>query len=470
MKKSSALVIVALLVSFSAIMLFIAHRSSGNRGQIRVNPAFREYVQGFTSGVISTRSAIKIRLTEDFADTAALNMPLKKEYFGFNPGIKGKTYWSDSRTLEFLPDAPLPQDQEFTVDFFLSRLISVPDSLKTLTFRIRTMPQEISVAVDNHRAISRQDLTRERIEGALQTSDVTVDAAIEKTVRAIQEGKDLPISWTHDGKHKTHRFQIDSVIRNTSASLVKISWEGKPLGSKSAGDTSVVIPALGNFSILSVQSRYQSQRCVRVQFSDPLLPGQNLDGMIRSGRNADLRYQVDENLLWIYPPEGEEKNFSFALEPGIRSITRAELGQRFSKNMVLEDNRPDVRFVGDGVILPSSNGMKLPFEAVNLNAVDIRVVRIFSASILQFLQANELDGNSQLARVGRVVLKKTMPLTGVTDYNKWNRWMIDLSDLIRVEPGAIYSVVLRFKKEYSTGPCEESKTGSVNDMEITGDP
>ena len=39
----------------------------------------------------------------------------------------------------------------------------------------------------------------------------------------------------------------------------------------------------------------------------------------------------------------------------------------------------------------------------------------FEKNILQFLQVNDLNGNSELARVGRVVLKKTMPLTSLDD-------------------------------------------------------
>jgi len=109
----------------------------------------------------------------------------------------------------------------------------------------------------------------------------------------------------------------------------------------------------------------------------------------------------------------------------------------------------------------------LPFEAVNLKALDIKVVRIYENNMLQFLQVNDLDGQSELARVGRLVLKKTIPLTHVVDYGKWNRFSIDLSTLVKTEPGAVYSVRLNFKKEYSTYPCEDKGNRKIETDLIT---
>ena len=38
--------------------------------------------------------------------------------------------------------------------------------------------------------------------------------------------------------------------------------------------------------------------------------------------------------------------------------------------------------------------------------VDVRIVKIYENNIPQFLQVNNLEGESELTRVGRVVLKK----------------------------------------------------------------
>ncbi|MDD4602762.1 MAG: MG2 domain-containing protein [Bacteroidales bacterium] len=422
----------------------------------QINPAFREYVQAVTCGIISTRSVIKIRLTEESSSPGSLDMPVTEKYFKFKPAIQGKTYWTDNRTLEFRPDEKLPPDQIYTVEFYLSKIITVPDSLKTMVFQFQTMSQIVDVTVDNHKAYSHRDLSREFLSGTLKTSDDADDLQVEKILKAKQQGQALPIVWTHDSKTRTHHFQVDSLRRGSAAGTVRIEWDGSPISSKSSGNKDVEIPALGDFKILHVQSFPDEELGILVQFSDPLQPDQNLDGLFRVGKRTDLRYAVDDNQLRIYLPDQEDKKVKLILEPSIRNINKVELGKRITEDVMIENTKPNVRFVGDGSILPSSNGMLLPFEAVNLNAVDIKVIQIYEKNILQFLQINDLNGNSELARVGRVVLKRTMPLKGVTDYGKWNRYSIDLSALMKTEPGAIYSIILNFKKAYSVYPCNQT--------------
>jgi uncharacterized protein YfaS (alpha-2-macroglobulin family) len=472
MKKIYFYVILAGIVAFCGATLVLAHLGKARPALTRVSPAFREYVQAFTAGTVSTRTSVKVRLTEDFADTASLNSPLTSNYFTFSPGIKGKTFWSDSRTLEFLPDEKLPPDQVFTVDFHLSKILTVPDSMKTMVFQFRTMAQELSVEVENHKAYSHSNLSKEHLNGILQTSDVADDQQVEKILSASQGSKNLPVVWTHDQKKRLHQFQVDSISRGGTASEVKLTWDGSPVDSKTEGSMAVEIPALGTFKVISARSVPNTEQCIRVQFSDPLKADQNLDGLFKVGRFDNFRYTIEDNLLWIYPSETKDIKVSLTLEPSIRNINQVILGKRVVEQIEIDNTKPNVRFTGDGVILPSSNGMLLPFEAVNLNAVDIKVVRIYASNILQFLQANDLNDNSQLARVGRVVLKKTIPLTGVTDYSKWNRFSIDLSALMQTEPGAIYSVILHFRKAYSTYPCAGSDTleQASNDMVIDNDP
>ncbi|MFA5727647.1 MAG: hypothetical protein WC886_08405, partial [Saccharofermentanaceae bacterium] len=477
MRRSYFNHIICLLAMMAGMIFFL---SAGCRKQapiLRVNPAFREYIQAFTSGMISTRSVIKVRLADDFADTVTFNMPVSENYFHFKPSIQGKTYWTDSRTLEFHPDKPLPQDQVYTIEFQLSKLIAVPDSLKTMVFQVQTMKQEVTVTVDNHKAVSHSDLSREYLTGTLLTSDVADDQPVENILKARQDGRDLPIIWSHDKKNRSHIFQVDSIRRTGSPGEVKLEYDGASIDSKSEGALKIGIPSLGDFKMISIRSFPAEQPCIMIQFSDPLKSDQNLDGLFRVGKYQDLKYAIDDNLLWIYLPEAQDKKVRVSLEPAIRNIQQKELGKRVFEDVQLENTRPGVRFIGDGVILPSSNGMLLPFEAVNLNAVDIKVVRIFEKNILQFLQVNELSGNSELARVGRIVLKKTMPLKGVTDYGKWNRFSIDLSTLMKTEPGAIYSVILGFKKEYSMWPCtindslqrQESEMSAFEDPEKESD-
>ena len=458
------------ITGFLVVLTLFPNCKRERASLITVSPSYREYVQAFTSGLVSTASSIKVRLTDDYADSLSLNVSLEKTYFRINPAVKGKTFWSDSRTLEFQPDEPLPHDKVYSVEFLLSKIMRVPDSLKTMIFQFQTMKQDFNVDVSNHKAYRSNDPTRERLYGTLLTADAAIDSDVEKTLTAFQNGKKLKITWSHEPQKKLHSFQVDSVIRGSVPSIVILEWDGSFIDADRKEDRKIEIPSLGDFRYLQCRTIPSADQCFLVQFSDPLKPDQNLDGLIRIGRFSNLRYAIEDNELRIYLPESDENRdpkMKLFLESSIKNINRQELNNRVIENIIIENLAPNLRFVGDGVILPSSNGMLLPFEAVNLKAVDIKVIRIFEKNILQFLQANELNGTEQLVRVGRVVLKKTMPLSGAINYGRWNRYSLDLSTLIKAEPGAIYSISLRFKKSYSTLLCAGSDSLKSTDTGMT---
>ena len=53
----------------------------------------------------------------------------------------------------------------------------------------------------------------------------------------------------------------------------------------------------------------------------------------------------------------------------------------------------------------------MPFEAVSARAVRVTALQVFETNIPQFLQVNTLGGSQELGRVGRVLWRKTIPLT-----------------------------------------------------------
>ena len=465
MKKRS-IVILSLVVA-ALLSVVIIYAITGNKHVFkRVNPAFKQYVQGFTSGVVSTHASVKIRLNEDFVDTTMFNTPVDKELFAFSPAIRGKAFWLDARTIEFKPEVVLPAKQFYDVKFYLSKLMKVPDSLKTMEFQFQTMQQDFDFRVENHKAYSQTDLSRERLYGYVKTADVAEDAKFNNMLMATQDGKRLPVTWMHDAKKLMHFFQVDSVMRGNSKTFVNLKWDGNVIDASQADQKDVDIAPLGDFSYQDHRVVNASEPYVLVQFSNPLLSDQNLDGLIKLGSKIDLRYVIEDNELKIYFSEFPANNQLLTIEPSLKSSAGVSLNTTLTKDIRFDNTKPNVRFVGSGNIMPSSNGMLLPFEAVNLNAIDIKIMKIYESNILQFFQVNDYNGQSELTRVGKVVMKKSIPLTKLADYNKWNKFTLDLSELIKPEPGAIYSIRISFKKKYSTYPCEGGEA-STDEPELT---
>ncbi len=109
-----------------------------------------------------------------------------------------------------------------------------------------------------------------------------------------------------------------------------------------------------------------------------------------------------------------------------------------------------------GNILPNSSNLVIPFQAVNLWAVDVKVVKIYENNIMGYLQSNNFGGDNELRRFGRLILKKRIRLD--TDpsmrLDQWNTFNLDLAKMIKQDPGAIYRILFTIKKEYSLYPCK----------------
>src|SRR5690606_7770530 len=129
-------------------------------------------------------------------------------------------------------------------------------------------------------------------------------------------------------------------------------------------------------------------------------------------------------------------------------------------NVVFENKLPSVVIAGSGTIIPNSGKLVLPFEAVNLKAVDVTIVKIYENNIPQFFQTNGYKDGNELRRVGKPVIQKTIRLDEdkALDLHKKHRFTLDLDKIIRTEPGAMYRITIGFRHEYNVFKCAQTET------------
>ena len=423
-----------------------------------INPAFSEFITSYTAGVISSGSTIRIILANDAVDSSFIGKESSVNLFQFKPTLKGKTLWLDKRTVEFVPEAKMKSGQIYDVGFQLSKLLSVAKELSEFQFSFQIMPQNFEVTIENIKPYVKTELTRQRIEGIINTADFADDATVESMMIAQQDDKNLKITWSHTAEGKQHMFIVEDVARKDASSKVSLAVDGKNLGVDLQDKKEVEIPALGDFKIVNAKVVQNPNQYVVLQFSDPLKERQELRGLvsIAEDKGLTLEFEIHDNEIWVYPPVRQSGTKTMYVEAGIRNINDYRMKEASSTDVTFEQLKPLARFVGKGTILPSTDGLILPFEAVNLKAVDLTIIRIFENNMLQFLQVNNLEGNYDLNRVGRRLLKQKIQLdnTGITDIGKWNRYTLDLSKFMQTEPGAIYQIAISFRKAYASYICE----------------
>ncbi|WP_170245612.1 MG2 domain-containing protein [Fodinibius salinus] len=431
---------------------------------IEQNEAFSKYISGYTSNIISTRDEIVVRLASEFKKE---ERP-QKELFQFELSVVGNQIWLDNRTVAFRPKTSLQNDTRYIVHFRTGALFDVNKSLEEFTFDFGTIRQDLEVQIEGVNPVDG-NRSQQQLNGTIHTADVAALSNIKSVLEARQNGNSLPVEWEQKSGKQQHHFTIKDIKRTQQPGSVIVSWDGESIGTNTRGKQTVPISSLDAFQLVKTQVSRDTNPHIALTFSDALDPNQNFDGLIRIGSYDKMNTIVQENRLEIYPRKKLKGRQKLSLSPGIQSKHGKRLGEQVSRTVQLHQPKPKVRFVGQGVIVPNSEELLVPFKAVSLGAVDVQVSRIYENNIPQFLQTNNLNGSQYLERVGVPVVQKVVPLSslGATDVSKWNNYALDLSNLIEPKPGAIYEVEIGFRKHQIVYPCGDDALTKLEDRNWT---
>lgn len=438
---------------------------------IAVNPEFSKYIDAYTSGIISKKASIRIQLASDASVAHTLNETINEELFSFSPNIKGKAFWVDARTIEFKPTEELDKDKLYTVHFKLGKVLNVPRKFKNFEFSIKTVKPNIEVTENGLRAINKETM---QLTGSIATADVEDSKLIEKVLLVTLNGNSLPIKWQHNEANKTYNYTIENIKRKSDAQTLLLQWNGAPINATNNDKKEIAVPAIGDFKVLSARVEQENEQYALVQFSDPLMIGQQLDGLLTISNQENISYTILGSEVKIYASGRLEGNYNLLVAEGIQNQWGDKLEKSFTANIFFENRLPSVKIHGKGVILPNSGGkILMPFEAVNLKAVDITIIKIFENNIHQFFQTNTMDGGDDLRRVAKPTVEATIKLDDDKSINlhKRNRFSLDIDKYIKTEPGAMYRIKIGFRPAYSLYTCtsnvDEENNEDIEEQEYS---
>ena len=394
--------------------------------------AFASYVKAYTGGVVPDGTALRVEL--------AAPVPIERQgdaLFKFKPALPGMSRWLSPTVVEFVPDGPLKEDTVYEGYFQLGDVVDVTDkACRVFPFRFRAVPKTASLSLDG---ITITD--EARLQGGIILSS---PAALEDI--ALTVDPDVPVTLTGEGT--AWRYETGGIARGSKDTPVTIKL--KVNGFHDVSPVKAVVPATGVFKVIDTRITRTGNPCVEVRFSEPLAAEAAREGLIELSGVIRQTLDIRDNCARIYF-EGAGDNVSLAVHRGVRSASGLALAEDFRTAFPAADPAPAVVLPLDGNILPDEGSLVLPFRAVNLSAVDIKVIKIYEDNILLFLQENDLNGSDELRRSGRLVYSRQIPLyqDGNLDLHTWNDFNVDLSGLFKQEPGAIYRIKLSFRQEYS---------------------
>ena len=454
-RRNTTIGLAILVVLITAVFIFF-HRK--NQHSIR---EFSAYIDSYTAGVISKKSTIRVKLSNQVQVTHGQNEELKGNVFDFSPSVKGKAYWIDAQTIEFRPEKALDPDKNYLVDFNLGAVIKVPDDYRHFNFDFKTIKPDFIIDFKGLQSATATSLDKMKLTGTVQTADDEEPAKVEK-VLAARYSLNAVVTWQHHNAIRTHEFTVTMPRPKGASSNLAIDFDGDPLNIEVKGTENFEIPAVGVFKLLTVRAVEDQDQYVLYQFSNPIRVGQELNGLVGIDNIGDLAYTIEGSMIKVYGPEHLNGNYVAYVHEGIEDIVNRKLARTYTSNVFFENRLPAVTIPGKGVILPDSGKLMMPFEAVNLNAVDVSIIKIYENNVPQYFQNNNFDGAEQLRQVGRPVVQTTIRLDQDRTLNltKKNRFMLDIDHLMRTEPGAIYRVVIGFRKSYSLYSCNIKKAAT----------
>ncbi|MCZ8169120.1 MG2 domain-containing protein [Flavobacterium sp.] len=480
---------------------------------------FKAYIAGFTSGFIPAKSDIRVQLAFQKKDWNP-EQELDDDLFSISPSVDGKVKMLSSNTIAFIPEEPLEQNTLYQVTLNLEKLTTVTDEkLQAFNFSFKTIKQDFIVQTQDLQSYNKNYYYQ---YGTIRTADEMDIALAQKILSATQNGNDLKVKIDKEMSSPTEfKFLIDSIQRYDDESTITLKWDGDEADVEDQeGSVEIKIPGKNQFKVVHITSGDENNQSILINFSDPLKKDQNFAGLVNIQNTDNLKFSTMGNVLKVYfdnvgPTTNTQKtvqnevaateevavdtvavvadstatvintsdevsDYEEEEEPkmisankfvevfaGIESSDGFKLKENYTETLIFDPIKPGVKLVKSGSILPSSNNLKVNFEAASLNAVDVKIYKIYKNNILQFLQDNELNGTQNLRRVSQPIAKTTLQLkqNNLYNYNKWNTYALDISKIIEPEPGAIYRVEFSFRKKYALYKCDGASEESSNEDE-----
>ncbi|MEQ8470711.1 MAG: MG2 domain-containing protein [Marinoscillum sp.] len=454
----------SIFYSLTVCLLVIGCKSGSTDTPQTNDSRFSEYVSNYTDGIISRKGNISIAFTEQVIIPDDIN---PSELFSISPALKGSGVKSGSRAFTFSPEN-LKSGTSYTITIDMSAFSGIPEDLELFVFKVDVIQQDFEVDLGAIQVPDPADPDKLEFEGEIATADFTENEAVEKMIN-FPDG--LTVKWQHTSSTK-HKFAVSGLQRNEEPRTLNLPISGQPIGVSRTQELKLQVPSNQGFAVMSTKVELEGETFISVFFTDALDRNQDLSGLVSLEGVKDINPVVNGNELKLYIREKVSGSKKLEILRGIKNSSGKELGQMVTSYVAFQPEKPQIKLVGSGSILPSTNGLVLPFEAVNLKGIQVEVIQVFEENVPQFLQINEIDGSEQITRVGRQVITKSVELTGkADDLSRWNRFTLDLSTLFESERGAIYQIRIGFRPEQTNYPCDElfepaSTPTSENDWSI----
>ena len=411
-------------------------------------------LDSYTSGVITEGEPIVVRFKYPQVLKLKQGEALPPKLFSFTPELKGKAVWLDETTVAYEYDK-IDNKKQYVGRFKVSEMLDVA-ATETLEFSFGVRRQTFNL-VDVYPVCETEDVMGYQMYVAF-AAPVKFEDAVKIFDESIIKQYQVETNFLSDNKYM---FALQSIPRKDTDYEISVTLNGKNIGSDTKINRNLTVYAKDKFIPISFDVEKASGQAV-LFFSQPLKQDQNLNGLVTFSQNKLAgKYDIKDNKISFYFDKsnlyGSQLEDITMYVSGIRSASNGIMQEDANYKFSLNNYEPKVRWTNEGVILPDIKNTTVYFDAVCLNSVTLRIIRIYDDNILSFLQDNEMSNTYNVRKAGRLEKKVRLQLDN-PNLTQWKTFPIVLSDYVNVEPGAMYQLSLNFgPSDYALASDEMKK-------------
>ena len=440
------------LFALSFLLFCQCNRNHGSYQQF-----YGTIITGHTSGTISRAQPIRIEFKEGILREDIEEQELQRA-FSITPQLDGTIKRRGDQIIVFEAKELLPSATEFVVQLQLAQLVKDTLNRKaSFDFEFKTTPQDVAVELSELLVAAS---TPDEMEATLlvSTADVMTIEELKALLKVTYAGAAITPDVINPARGTQHLLRLSNLKKSVKSSVLEVYLDASKWGNKKSFTTQFELPAIGSFFVFDTRTELMGEPHVVVTLSNPLPKGINMEGLVTiMPFPGGYKFLVQDNILRIYATSPMNGDYMLILDEGLKDIKGTKLNASLSYPFTISPPNPAVRFTDQGNIIPSSSGQFiLPIEAIHLNSVDIEVTKIFASNVLQYLQMDDYESEWNMHRVGRMIKRKTIVLTqGFNEQNtgNWQRYGLDIGELIAEDKNALYEIRIGFRPEHSTLSC-----------------
>jgi uncharacterized protein YfaS (alpha-2-macroglobulin family) len=451
-----------------------------------VPPEAARLVSEATGGIASANDCIRVRFNSPAAEESQISTDaaklhkLSKKLFRFDPDIKGFAYWQDAQTLVFKPSEPMKARTRYRGLLSLAKLFGEKEKtpLPPLPLQFEVTSREIASFTGDFELVSGNNPMLMTYKGTLEFTETVPLQDLKKASRISINSNRWGIEWEPVEGGRKFQFKSALIQREEDGKSLQFKIDKSALALSSDFIKDAFLPPLTEMAVtdLSVKTGNRDASIV-VVFSDELDVKSDASGRVSVVPDAAVKISPLGKELHITGDFEFGKNYTIRIKKGVRSrwgtLTRAD----FEKIMSIEDIKPQMRFMSDGVFVPEANEQKIRFETVNLKRVRLNIMEVFESNLGQFLQTQRLSSKKNrneylstwdLQKVGVDVSNDTLQIGDRR--NTWLQHELDLKSLLKKDARGLYLITLSFEKKdmLYKGFGDETSSDEEEDYDYSG--